>query len=188
MSTITCFDWDDTLCPSSHLSKLGIGLGTNLSVKFEKLEKSIIKLLRIAITRSQVFIITNSETGWVRLSARKFLPGVVSILEECVIISARSSYEKLFPEEPIRWKYEAFKTLLTKDTECIISIGDSICERDAVRLVVKGSDAVVKTVKLAHTPSIEQLLRQQELITGSYHYIHDHDDALDLMLTIKIIN
>jgi hypothetical protein len=137
-----------------------------------------------------VHVVTNAETGWVQLSAKKFLPGVLPLLDEVSVLSARSAYEAMFPESPLKWKFYAFREklgeLFTKaHAKNIISFGDSHVEREAVRAVTRGlPNTKTKSVKFAEKPSMEQLRRQLELVTNCFQYIHSHDGDLDLQLTV----
>ena len=49
-------------------------------------------------------MVTNAETGWVQLSAAKFIPAVVPLLSRVSILSARSTYEGRYPDAPLKWK------------------------------------------------------------------------------------
>jgi len=62
-------------------------------------------VLNLALEYGPVTVVTNAETGWVQLSAHKFIPLVVPILSKLTIISARSTYEPMFPGSPLKWKY-----------------------------------------------------------------------------------
>jgi hypothetical protein len=44
------------------------------------LQESVLQLLHRAMCFGEVVIVTNAETGWVELSAKRFLPGVVPLL------------------------------------------------------------------------------------------------------------
>jgi len=137
-STVIFLDWDDTLLCSSYLS----GQGYRLDSEFESssaidrelkdLESSVIGLLRLAMTFGDVHVVTNAETGWVQLSAKKFLPGVMTVLDQVKVISARSTYEQMFPDQPVKWKFCAFQERLFTDSKSpknVISFGDSHVER-----------------------------------------------------------
>ena len=55
------------------------------------------------------FIITNAAEGWVQMSGRRFLPRVYAELKsDITIISARTKFEKLFPQDYQEWKISAF--------------------------------------------------------------------------------
>jgi len=77
-STIIFVDWDDTLLCSSYLSGAGYRLDSELESsspidrELKELEASVIGLLRLAMSFGEVHVVTNAETGWVQLSAKKF--------------------------------------------------------------------------------------------------------------------
>jgi len=201
--TVIVFDWDDTLLASSFLSSRGFRLDTDrarvaeVEPMLKELESSVIAVLSLAITYGTVHIITNAETGWVQLSAQKFIPGVVPLLSKVNVISARSTYESMFPDSPLKWKFYAFQERLSgcfadphsKREKNIISFGDSHVEREAVRAVTRGyPNTKTKSVKFAERPSMEQLRRQIELVTNCFQYIHNHEGDLDLQLTVTVNN
>jgi len=192
------FDWDDTLLSSSVLWRLGYRLDseidptdTNLHKQLRELEASVISILKKAATYGKVHVVTNGETGWVQRSAEKFIPAVVPFLATVDIISARSTFEGQYPEDPLKWKVCAFESRLkvfvgsSQSKIDVISFGDSHVEREAIRIATKGlMDTRTKSVKFAERPSMEQLRRQIELINNCFHFIHEHDGDLDLQLTI----
>jgi len=114
------FDWDDTLLASSFLSGKGYRLDSTIErtneidAQLKDLEQSVITVLNLALSFGNVHIITNAETGWVQLSAQKFIPGVVPLLNKVKVISARSTFEGMFPESPFKWKFFAFQEKLSK--------------------------------------------------------------------------
>jgi hypothetical protein len=196
--SVIFFDWDDTLLPSSFLSEQGLRLDSDpellvdLRQQLEELEACVVGVLGLAMQYGDVHVVTNAETGWVQLSAQKFLPGVVSLLSKIKVLSARSTYEPMYPDSPLKWKFCAFqhklKDLMAKTAvgKNIISFGDSHVEREAVRAVTRGLlNTTTKSVKFAERPSLEQLRRQIELVTNCFHYIHSHQGDLDLQLTIS---
>jgi predicted 2-oxoglutarate/Fe(II)-dependent dioxygenase YbiX len=85
---IIVFDWDDTLLASTFLSSKGYRLDTDRALlldiekSLQELETSIITVLNTALQHGEVHIITNAETGWVELSAAKFIPSV-AIIKSC---------------------------------------------------------------------------------------------------------
>jgi len=198
--TVIFVDWDDTLLCSSYLSCQGLRLDTELepsndiAKELKDFEVSVISLLRIAKAHGDVHVVTNAETGWVQLSAKKFIPGVLPLLDQVSILSARSTYESMFPESPLKWKFCAFQSKICglfseqgskAPNNNIISFGDSHVEREAVRAVTRGLPKTrTKSVKFAEKPSMEQLRRQIELVTKCFQYIHSHQGDLDLQLTV----
>jgi len=195
-STVIFVDWDDTLLCSSYLSGAGYRLDSDLESsspidrELKELESSVVGLLRLAMSFGEVHIVTNAETGWVQLSAKKFLPGVVPVLDQVKVLSARSTYEAMFPDAPVKWKFCAFQEKLFSDSKSpknVISFGDSHVEREAVRAVTRGiPNTKTKSVKFAEKPSMEQLRRQLELVTNCFQYIHSHEGDLDLQLTVTV--
>jgi hypothetical protein len=197
--TVIFLDWDDTLLCSSVLSDQGIkldsdmGAATELVSQLEELSDYVISVLNVAMTYGNVYIVTNGETGWVQLSAQKFLPSVVPILEKLHIFSARSTFEPQFPDSPVKWKYHAFLESLSQeyaDSHCIknvLSFGDSNSEREAIRLVTKDlPNTRTKSIKFAERPTIEQLQRQLELVSNCLQYISNHEDDLDLCMSLSV--
>jgi len=121
-SSVIILDWDDTLLASTHLASLGYRLEVeqefdpNLRAQLDKLESQVISVLERLISycrhkdsgkASNLVIITNAERGWVELSAKKFIPGVLPTLEKCHIVSARSTFE-ISGSGPFEWKLLAF--------------------------------------------------------------------------------
>lgn len=106
-NTVVLFDYDDTLLASSFLSGKGYRLdsdATSADVEsaLKELEQSVHGLLTLALRFGHVHIVTNAENGWVQLSAQKFMPGLVPLLNKVKVISARSTFESLHPEAPVK--------------------------------------------------------------------------------------
>jgi hypothetical protein len=210
LNTTIIFDWDDTLLASSFLSAHGFrldapldGLTAEMESHLRQLEKSVGNLLTMAMSCGQTCIITNAETGWVQLSAQKFMPGVVPLLSKVKIVSARSTFEAQFPDSPQQWKFQAFSERLNEvfgsqpaaaeapvsPMKNVLSFGDSHVEREAVHTVTRPmKETQTKSVKFVERPSIEQLRRQIELVTNCFEYICNHEGDLDLMLTISLFS
>jgi hypothetical protein len=197
--TIIFLDWDDTLLCSSVLSGNGIKLdtcldgATDLMNQLDELSTSVINILNIAMSYGEVHIVTNGETGWVQLSAQKFVPRVVPYLEKLTVLSARSTFESRFPDKPMLWKFHAFQHSLVElysDSDCIkniLSFGDSHAEREAIRSVTRGLPYTkTKSIKFAERPSIEQLQRQLELVGNCFQYIFNHEEDLDLCMSLSV--
>jgi len=199
LETVIVFDWDDTLLASTFLSSKGYRLDCNMvrcpdvEAQLRELERSVCHLLSVALQYGPVHIITNAETGWVQMSAQKFMPAVLPLLDSVSVISARSTYEAQFPDAPLKWKTTAFQEVITKSltsmdlTKNVISFGDSHVEREAVRAVTRGWEFTrTKSVKFHERPSTEQLRRQLDLVRNCFQYIYAHEADLDLMLTITV--
>lgn len=197
--TVIFLDWDDTLLCSSYLSGEGIRLDTEIGHNddllraLEDFETHVIAVLELALTFGDVKIVTNAENGWVELSAKKFLPNVVPLLEKICVISARSTFEKQFPDSPLQWKLNVFQQQLESigvenlpKIKSVLSFGDSYVEREAILKVTKFLDCKTKSIKFAERPSIEQLKKQLELITNCFEDIVSHQDNLDLCMSLSV--
>lgn len=195
------FDWDDTLLCSTFLASHGYRLDTDMESKenfsfiyneLRQLEACVVAVLNEALPRGRVHIVTNAEHGWVELSAQKFIPAVLPYLSKVTVISARSTYEQLYPENPIKWKFSAFHAHLheliasEQVKKNVLSFGDSHVEREAIRTVTRNaSNTLTKSIKFTECPNADQLRKQLELVTGNFHYIYSHDGDLDLMLKMS---
>jgi hypothetical protein len=198
--TLICFDWDDTLLCSSFLAGRGLKLDSDpakvkeFEAQLTELSHSIIAVLSLALQYGPVTVVTNAETGWVQLSCQKFIPMVLPMLNKLTIISARSTFEQMFPDSPLKWKFYAFQDRIqamaapnSKKEKNILSFGDSHVEREAIRACTRGmNNTRTKSVKFAERPSMEQLRRQIELVTNCFQYIHNHEGDLDLQLTVTV--
>lgn len=133
-------DWDDTLCASSHAQKLkqtvmlqsGVGKGHVLLQLDEAAKREwrqlalLVKILlnrMLMISPDGVYIVTNSQSGWVELSIDGFMPELKPLLPKLKIISARSTYSNPEQEERMKagtiteadlvdWKFRAFTSVL----------------------------------------------------------------------------
>ena len=95
------FDWDNTLFPTYFLAQENIlyesEIPSEYLLLFSLLEDRLLKLLQFCINIGDTYIITNSSVGWVEHSINKYYPGLLKILNDIDIISAKNEYEhKLF--------------------------------------------------------------------------------------------
>merc|ERR1719491_103715 len=128
--TVIIFDWDDTLLCTSFLNRQqqsGRPLSEGVLQQLQAIERADAKLLKMAQSMGQTFIITNAVSGWVQSSARAWAPSLVPLLEKVQVISARSRYEAAYPHDVWRWKAEMFlevrRRLHTQVTTNLVSIG-----------------------------------------------------------------
>lgn len=194
-ATPTIFiDWDDTILCSSFLSASGYRVDDDrprseeLDAQLKALELSAISVITIAKETGRVFIVTNADQGWVEMSAKKWLPGILPILSTIQIFSARYNFERLHPGSPVAWKICAFRSLLN---HCgvpthVLSFGDSNVEREAIHLSTREiAHCRTKSIKFADRPSIEKLRCQLELVRACFQSLVLHPGVLDLVLTIS---
>jgi len=188
--TCVVLDWDDTLLSSTYLKSVGYELMDDIKIDDElqkdlcNLENKITNLINGFVKNNcHILIVTNAETHWVEMSTWCFIPRIYHLLEKCKIISARSTYEHIYPKEPVKWKYHAIQDNIPDNTTTILSIGDSLVERNAV--MAMKNDYTVKMVKMTTFPSLQQLIYQQTLIYNWIGYILAHKGHLDLMTSFS---
>lgn len=263
------FDWDDTILPSSFVDKAQADNLNELPQQyhglFREIETCTEKCLAEAAKHGEVIIITNSDEGWVKYSAERYLPNLIPVLRNYRIISARTRYEKFYPNQPLCWKAAAFAHEVNEhfclleeahnmlDRECshgnassgskfddsipdmdlastddsslednsissaeaespggwvekpsdaasagaavvtsslpprreIISFGDSIEERTAVKIVSEQLDALPKSVKFLRDPTPTQIIGQLTMLTHHMKFVGEHTEDLDLEISQK---
>jgi len=120
---IVVYDWDDTLCCSTHLHGRGYDLDSKrpypepLETQLNELDDMGVSVLSLTVEivgAENVLIVTNAEDGWVEMSGELFLPKVHQYVKSVNIriISARSMYEKMYPQQPGQWKHHCFRNVL----------------------------------------------------------------------------
>jgi hypothetical protein len=193
-NNIIIYDWDDTFLCTTFFSPFGyfdesIYLNINQDLQIKKLEAIVLSLLTLSTLKGDVYIITNSEPGWVEFSSQKIFPSLLesNILKKISIISARGLYEKHFPRDGKRWKMEAFNDIVNKYNQKlltnIMSIGDSINEIEAgKKLGLSFQKSFIKTIKLKDFPLVDELINQLNIIRQKFEYIF----YLKKNLTIKV--
>jgi len=163
-NTAIVFDWDDTLLCTSALRLAG---GRPNREYLLKLEQAATRVLQTAMTLGETIIVTNGIASWVQNSAAQYLPGLLPLLKDLTVVSARALYEDTYPNDPFAWKRAAFELLLTKERQWpadlglnLVSIGDQQPELDAAHHVSRllGGPSIVKTVKFKEAPSTPELL------------------------------
>ena len=153
-----------------------------------ELEFHVLNILSISIKLGDTYIITNASEGWVESSATKFLPKITQLFNKIKIISARRAYENQFPNNSKIWKLAVFRdigNLYNKNAVTnIISFGDSIIENDAaVKFGSLFKECFIKTIKLKEEPKIEDMIKQLELISKQFNFIHS--SARDIFLVVE---
>ncbi len=199
---IIFLDWDDTILPSTWLNNFNISLHTDIpdiyKKELETFENTIYKLFSSILEIANIIIVTNAEEKWVIMSSNKFLPKICPLLKKIDIISARDLHYTEYPENPDIWKINVFTNTILQIIDKysysdsiidVISIGDSIYERNAVHYsTYKYKDKIrTKSFKFIDKPNIKQLEKQLGLFNSCLHYILNQQFDLDLMLTIDLI-
>lgn len=203
---IIIFNWDDTLLCTSFLT--GETLTTNSALPtvlkdsfgndfpavptvspqlLRRLEEIARTLLSEAMRLGRTYIVTNSRSGWVEESAAKYMPGLLPVLQDVTVISARSAYEQEYPEQKCRWKAEAFLKIATESgpesVKDLMIVGDSDIEMKAADVV--GSiltDWRIKVIKMRQNPSAQDLLMEHRLVLRNLETFTDSDKSLTITL------
>ena len=196
-NSIFIFDWDDTLFPTTflineELTNLEIDeLSEEIKYIFSSLEEAVINILNLAISKGNVYIITNSSINWFNYSSNKYYPNLKNILDKIKIISARDEYGYMNPTDNKIWKKKAFLDL-TKDINTnlitnIICYGDSMIELEAAKILASQfNDSCLKTIKFKENPEIEDLIRQLSLIEDKFNFIFSNPKSLSIKIEQKI--
>jgi hypothetical protein len=192
--TIYFFDWDDTLLTSTFLFENYRWNNPDPPSKeiaegLKALDENVSSLLSSALTYGSVYIVTNAELSWVYLSSNKYLPKVTNLLSKVNIISARDRY-RATEESHVQWKFKTFKDILdinltNKIKTNVISMGDSLVEREAIRNLTQDvSHITCKSIKFEEFPSLIKLNQQIKLIITCMSYIAESNQSLDLQLNL----
>ena len=191
--TITIFDWDDTILPTSYLYHIGMNkISPHLEMRLKELDLKAAKLLSKAAKVSKVWIVTNSADSWVESSSKRFLPLTYETImnKQIPVISARAEYEDIHPNDPKQWKMESFldigDALDSNVLTNIICLGDSEFEMQAAkRLSRKFNQSLVKTLKFKERPSVEELIKEMEAIHEKFDQVYTTLKTLNIKLSRK---
>lgn len=122
----------------------------------------------------------------VRAEARRAMPGLYDA-------NGTNRLQRFDEADPQKWKELVFHQEIggfysryaKQSWKNILSIGDSIFERDAVRNVIQtrptpGRKCRCKTLKLFDNPGIEELIEQVKLVHEGLYAMVQHDGELDI--------
>lgn len=179
--TCIVFDWDDTLCPSTFMSKHE--KTPDIEHQLSQLERSVSHVLALALEHGKVFIITNAQEGWVPLSIHTYMPTLRHWIDKITVISARSRYEPIFPNHPVAWKVQAFMDHIDSPKQ-ILSFGDSFVERIALLETSKRKNiACHKNIKFIELPTIQEILNQWNSLLPVFAHLVKQNTNIDIILT-----
>lgn len=192
--TIIFIDWDDTVLPTSWLSKNGLLQGTAAASAEQRsqlqiLAEKVAEVLEASTGYGKVVIVTNAVDGWVQQSCRRFLPSLAPVLPLLHVVSARSAFAPLGVQCPTEMKRlvfeeeaEGFASMLPEGAHLkLISMGDSVHEHDALIQTAKNiPGCYAKSLKLAPQPCIEKLMEQFELLAGALDEVVQCKEDLDI--------
>ena len=184
---IFIYDWDDTLFPTTFLSKQS-ELTNEIKEILKNMETHIKELLNESLNKGYVFIITNSRKGWVEDCAKKFYPNL-EILKKIDIISARDLYENESPYDEKKWKERAFLKikedfkLFKENIVNLICIGDSEFEIEAGKKLSKEfCNVVIKNIKLKNKPNLNELMKEISWMNKEINRLYSFSKNLSIEL------
>ncbi len=217
LQSIVIFDWDDTLCPSHWIRINRPKLqyfqpcpdDPRYRLPLESLSDQVIKALRASSAVAKTIILTNAQVTWVEISCKNFMPRVWPVIQELGIdiVYARQSVEQdvatsreldynYNANAPQLWKERAMKDNISKfysqylhqSWKNIVSIGDQICEHNALRIVSLARPSGkkkcrTKTVKLIEEPTIENLVAENQVIIQWLNGLVQYDGDLNVDLS-----
>jgi len=128
-----------------------------------------------------------------------YSPGSASADTAATTLTAQSTAElELAPQ---RWKEHVFREELNdfysryenQSWKNVISVGDSVFERDATRAVISQRPSKLrrcrtKTAKMLDEPTIEELIRQVKVLHDGISLIVNYDGNLDIEINEKDID
>ena len=185
----TCFiiDWDDTLLSTTFLTsllpltsvlfsptQLVSLLPPDVIQQLEELEHTLFTFFDELQHLGDVFIITNSQRGWVELCCRQFIPRVWTWLKNFQIISARFDHESTFPNDPYMWKCTAFQKCIQRRHRSIVSFGDCPNDQKITCKIGKDNGLQTKFFKFVHgQPNVSALNKQLASVIYIIRNVHN---------------
>lgn len=191
--TLIVFDWDDTLFPTGTLTNgcstlpAKHNLPYALRATLEVLEEVVKDLLLKSMSQGTTIIITNAVSGWVETTAAAYMPSLLPVLEKIRVVSAQTTYDRQFPNNPAKWKAEAFLDVqrqLNPDTVMnMIAFGDADHEIDAAHALRRRMpQSVIKTLRFYQNPNPTQLLSELKYVRQRFRRLvaAPHSSRLDM--------
>lgn len=196
-NTIFILDWDDTLFPTSWVSKNKINMTSNSDyeqyiVYFQELDRILSKFLTNLQKLGRIIIVTNAMPEWIKLSSIA-IPQTYNILNSIVVISSRNQYRKI-SSNMMDWKKMAFNDIIencikyNQSVNNIISIGDADYEYQALislnKKFNKHNNKFLKSIKLIKKPSHDMLIDQLEVLNNAIKSVSQKEKHLDLKFNL----
>jgi hypothetical protein len=185
---VIIYDWDDTLFPTSWIMRQGIKISELADVNkyivyFHELDDVVYELLKASILLGDVYIITNANIQWIKLSKRLLRKSSQLIDKYVNIISARDNYKEMYDMD--EWKIHTFRKDIINQismADQVISIGDAKYEYDAL-LSLKDytqTKKLLKNIRFMSSPSFNTIIDQIGVVSKSIKEISAHNGHMDL--------
>ena len=186
------FDFDCCLLPTIEIQRLGLSLDVShidpvVRKQLDSLGDLVVTTLRKAFQLGRVCIVTNAEAGWVQLTTAHYFPSHTEFFASVEVYSARTLFESQGFPSPLDWKVQAFDFVISAHCEIfpvsnfqVVSIGDSLHEREAVISVCQSRGLLFKSIKMLDRPDFLSLARQHVLLQQRLAFIVDAASPLDV--------
>jgi len=208
--TIIILDWDDTICPSTHLreharrdngGRFTLKMDQKTRHELNMLADQAVPLMQNMLTMGKVIIVTNAKRPWVTISCNNFLPQLREFLDRIPVIYALELVKEGRAKEAggrrllTETKAVAMRAAVTdfysryprQSWKNILSVGDALFEHDAIRQVVaerpKKEGCRTKTIKTIENPTVAGMIVQLSLVNNWMHTIVQTDGDLDIDLS-----
>lgn len=188
-NTLFILDWDDTLFPTSWVTKNNVDIVNNESrdryiEHFKTLDRALSSFLKNIKKYGKVIIVSNAMTEWVKVSSI-VLPHTYHVLKNISVVSARSLFSDQ-TKEVMEWKKRTFQLIIDKEFENkktmnVFSVGDAEYEHNAlIALTQSNFDKIkyLKSFRLIKNPGYEELIEEITMLDMYIHKFIDLDKQL----------
>lgn len=194
---LVVYDWDDTLFPTSWFTRNNLpstSMSSDLAYYFIRLDATVYKLLSRTIKNCRVLIVTNATMKWFNISSKILTKTFEFIREYVPVISARDTYQYLYPTDIKMWKHLLFNSIIDKyyGTHLyrnIVSVGDNNYELEPVKSRYDGhafiKNKLLKTVKFIKNPSHQDIMIQLDTVLLNLPKVVGTKEHLDLNFVVK---
>lgn len=196
-------DWDDTILPTHWLIEEGL---TNRDAEPSAVQKRMLaavtdaakRMLEVALELGEAVIVTNAVEGWVQLTCMRFMPALMPLVRQMLVVSARSTYEPMGHSDPLVWKCLAFDREVEREFGCpcplndfskisLVAIGDSVHEHEALRRSARAlPGCCTKSLIMAEKPSPQCLYEELALIVDGLDEVAFHKGDIEINVAAKI--
>lgn len=151
-------------------------LPPSLLASVQSLDRKLVRLLSLAASLGRVSILAGSSQRFVRQSMKHYLPLVQEFAQQAhiAVVSARTAYEWLYPDDDFARKSLAFHehtraalggVAPVRQSFKFVTVGSGRCEREAAHdLRHRIPLDCIKIVELREHPTIEDVAKNAEKV------------------------
>ena len=196
-NSLVILDWDNTLFPSTWVTKNFINLNNIINNNeerkkylnlFAELDDLLVILFQNILEQSNLIIVTNAMPVWIKISS-SILPKTKYLLNNIKVVSARKNHGSS-SSDATEWKKLSFidevANIAQNPNISVVSIGDASYEYNAL-INLYNKNRILKSVKFIEEPSFEILKDQIRVLNNNNHIkkIIMHKGHLDLVYKIR---